>query len=126
MICVYDSLTGNVRRFVSRLEVESIRISPELKIIKPFFLITYTIGFGDIPKTTREFLTHNHPYLIGVAVSGNRNWGDKFAQAADTISKLYNVPIVHKFELSGTKKDVEIFLQEAQRIVESNSKLDQS
>lgn len=124
MLVVYDSLTGNVKRFVNKLGVDAIKITPNLIVTEPFILITYTIGFGEVPSSTHEFLTENKSFLIGVAVSGNRNWGERFAQAADTISIKYNVPIIHKFELGGTQKDVEIFLQEAQRIVESDSTMD--
>ncbi|NQD53699.1 class Ib ribonucleoside-diphosphate reductase assembly flavoprotein NrdI, partial [Bacillus altitudinis] len=58
-------------------------------------------------------------------VSGNKVWGDNFAKSADTISKQYQVPILHTFELSGTKRDVELFTQEVERIVtKSGSKVD--
>ncbi len=46
-------------------------------------------------------------------------------KSADTISKQYQVPILHTFELSGTKRDVELFTQEVERIVtKSGSKVD--
>lgn len=58
-------------------------------------------------------------------MSGNKVWGDNFAKSADTISKQYQVPILHTFELSGTKRDVELFTQEVERIVtKSGSKVD--
>ncbi|MGX5563988.1 class Ib ribonucleoside-diphosphate reductase assembly flavoprotein NrdI, partial [Bacillus thuringiensis] len=38
-----------------------------------------------------------------------RNWGDMFGASADKISTKYEVPIVSKFELSGTNNDVEYF-----------------
>ncbi len=47
--------------------------------------------------------------LKGVSASGNRNWGDMFSASADKISAKYEVPIVSKFELSGTNNDVEYF-----------------
>ena len=118
MLIVYDSLTGNVKRFINKLGVETIKITPNLLVNRPFILVTYTIGFGEIPKTTEDFLSENHPNIIGVAVSGNKNWGERFAKAADTISIKYNVPIVHKFELSGSPKDVDIFIKRATKLVE--------
>ena len=48
--------------------------------------------------------------------SGNRNWGERFAKSADLISERYQVPVVAKFELSGTKKDAEDFKQEVSRV----------
>lgn len=94
---------------------------------EPYILITYTTGFGQVPQTTLDFLTNNHHFLLAVASSGNRNWGNNFGKSADIISELYKVPIIHKFELSGTQKDVEIFLREASKIVNNSTgpKMDQ-
>lgn len=124
MLIAYDSKTGNVKRFVTKLELPCIQLKEDLMVNEKFILITYTIGFGEVPKNVMTFLEKNHQYLIGVASSGNRNWGNNFAVAADIIAAKYNVPIIHKFELSGTKKDVEIFLEEAKKIVAANSKMD--
>ncbi|MNH66476.1 putative NrdI-like protein [compost metagenome] len=119
LIVVYDSLTGNVQRFVSKLDLPSVKITSGLSVDEPFILVTYTIGFGEIPKTINEFLNsgyHAH-YLKGVAGSGNMVWGDKYCGAAVAISKIFNVPLIHKFELSGTQKDIEKFQQEVNKIV---------
>jgi protein involved in ribonucleotide reduction len=124
LLIVYDSKTGNVKRFVAKLGLPCIQLKEDLMVNEKFILITYTIGFGEVPKNVMTFLEKNHQYLIGVAASGNRNWGNNFAVAADIIAAKYNVPIIHKFELSGTKKDVEIFLEEAKKIVAANSKMD--
>lgn len=116
---MYDSFTGNVERFVKKLNVKAIKVTSNLTLSRPSILITYTTGFGEVPKSTIVFLDKNKNYIIGIAVSGNRNWGNNFARAADIISEKYNIPIIHKFELSGTPEDVQTFLQEAQRIVTS-------
>ena len=58
-----------------------------------------------MPQLVEDFLTKNNKYLRGVAASGNRNWGDMFAKSADVISDKYNVPVLMKFELSGTIND---------------------
>ncbi|TKI79065.1 MULTISPECIES: class Ib ribonucleoside-diphosphate reductase assembly flavoprotein NrdI, partial [Bacillus cereus group] len=52
----------------------------------------------------------------GVSASGNRNWGDMFGASADKISTKYEVPIVSKFELSGTNNDVEYFKERVREI----------
>jgi protein involved in ribonucleotide reduction len=77
-----------------------------------FVLITYTNGFGAVPQEVQEFLgKHNHN-LVGVSASGNKNWGkDLFAKSGDKISQQYNIPLLHKFELSGTDNDLMIFLE---------------
>jgi protein involved in ribonucleotide reduction len=117
MLIVYDSFTGNVNRFVRKLPYQSVQISDALIMRHPFILVTYTIGFGQVPKSTAEFLEKNHDYLLGVASSGNRNWADNFAKSADLISEKYNVPNLLKFELGGTESDVKKFVQEVERIV---------
>ncbi|MBD0380156.1 class Ib ribonucleoside-diphosphate reductase assembly flavoprotein NrdI [Paenibacillus sedimenti] len=111
MLIAYDSKTGNVRRFIAKLQMPAVQIEDAMKMDEPFVLVTYTTGFGQIPPKVASFLEENHPNLIGVAASGNRNWGDGFAKSADTISALYDVPVLTKFELSGTKHDVERFVQ---------------
>ncbi len=115
-LIVYDSMTGNVKRFVSKLGYRSIQIDQNLLIEEPFILITYTIGHGNIPQSTKEFLSRNSFFLFGVASSGNKNWGSFYARAAKLISLTYNVPILHTFELSGTLEDVLIFKKEAEEL----------
>ncbi|MFC5449490.1 class Ib ribonucleoside-diphosphate reductase assembly flavoprotein NrdI [Paenibacillus aestuarii] len=116
MLIAYDSKTGNVRRFIAKLKMPAIQIEEAMKMDEPFVLVTYTTGFGQIPPKVAEFLESNHPQMVGVAASGNRNWGDGFAKSADRISELYDVPVLSKFELSGTKSDVERFVQGVQAI----------
>lgn len=117
VLIVYDSKTGNVKRFVSKLDMKSVQITENLAIDQPFILITYTTGFGQVPQSTLDFLGRNGHFLQGVATSGNMNWGTRYGLAADHVARLYSVPILMKFELSGTKKDVEGFIQEVNHIV---------
>jgi protein involved in ribonucleotide reduction len=119
MLIVYDSLTGNVQRFAQKTGLESLRIAPDLIVSEDFILVTYTTGFGDIPQTTISFLKKNNRFLKGVAVSGNRNWGKTYGQAGILISKIYQVPLLATFELSGTQQDVLAFKEEVSKIVNS-------
>lgn len=105
----YASLTGNVRRFLAKCEIEAIPISDAKLAQEPFVLVTYTFGFGAVPKEVVAWLNANHRNLRGVLVSGNRNWGEYFGLAGDTIATTYNVPLLHKFELAGNDEDVRIF-----------------
>lgn len=116
-LIVYDSMTGNVKRFVSKTGCRAIQIQENLKVEEPYILVTYTIGFGQIPPTTKEFLNRNSLFLLGVSASGNRNWGLTFCKAAETISKDFRVPIIHTFELSGTDEDVRLFREGVERLV---------
>ncbi|GLI08536.1 MULTISPECIES: class Ib ribonucleoside-diphosphate reductase assembly flavoprotein NrdI [Paenibacillus] len=112
MLIAYDSRTGNVRRFIGKLNMPSVQIEENMQMDEPFVLVTYTTGFGQVPEKTAAFLERNHSRLLGVASSGNRNWGDGFAKSADRISSMYGVPVLSKFELAGTKRDVETFRSE--------------
>lgn len=111
LILAFDSKTGNVRRFIHKLNLDmpTVQIQEDLLLEEPFILITYTTGFGQVPEKVHSFLRQNHTLLRGVAASGNRNWGTSFAKSADTISTAYHVPLLAKFELSGTIRDLERF-----------------
>lgn len=109
MLIVYDSMTGNVDKFVKKLQMKYIKIHNELVVDEDFVLVTYTTGFGEIPKSVSDFLTKNHQHLRGVASSGNKNWKENFGLSADKIAKAYSVPIILKFELSGNQGDIIMF-----------------
>lgn len=115
MLVVYTSRTGNVERFIQKIDFPSVKIQQGLTVNQPFVLVLYTTGFGEAPKEALEFLKYNHQHLKGVAASGNRNW-PSFAAAADVISQMYDVPILHKFELAGFKKDVQIFTERVREL----------
>lgn len=104
----YLSRTGNVRYIVSKLKADSIEISEELSLEKPFLLITYTDGLGDIPPLVARFLESNAVNCKGVIVSGNSNFGHKlFGGAGDKIAEAYHIPIVRKIDLRGYQADYE-------------------
>ena len=105
----YDSMTGNVKRFIQKLNLPCEQIQDGMLTSEDYILITYTTGFGNVPEKVENFLQQNHGHLQAVAASGNRNWGDMFGASGDKIANQYHVPLLHKFELAGTEKDVEIF-----------------
>lgn len=105
----YASLTGNVRRFIAKTGLPAEEIKPGIIANERFVLVTYTIGLGEVPAVVADFLKENSEMLVGVAVSGNRNWGDFFGRAGDIIAKEYGVPLLLKFELAGTQDDVNKF-----------------
>ncbi|WP_418134569.1 class Ib ribonucleoside-diphosphate reductase assembly flavoprotein NrdI [Bacillus velezensis] len=111
MLIAYYSLTGNVRRFVAKTGLATVEIKPGLMIAEPFICVTGTYGFGQVASTVSDFLADNSDYLAAVAASGNRNWGDNFAKAADVIAEQYGVPVVGHFELAGTDADVRQFIE---------------
>lgn len=107
----YASMTGNVRRFIAKTGVEAVDIKDVQTPTEPFVLVTYTFGFGDIPAEVDAWLTLNYKLLRGVAVSGNRNWGDNYGLAGDKISHKYGVPLILKYEQAGTPEDIRIFTE---------------
>lgn len=104
----YASRTGNVRYIASKLKAESIEISEELMLNRPYILITYTDGLGDIPAKVVRFLEQNVTLCKGVVVSGNSNFGHTvFGGAGDKIAATYHIPLVRKVDLRGYQADYE-------------------
>ncbi|MCY8328944.1 class Ib ribonucleoside-diphosphate reductase assembly flavoprotein NrdI [Bacillus spizizenii] len=130
MIITYESKTGNVRRFVKalqhKLDIEAIEITDDTIINQEFIHITYTIGFGEVPERTLNFIKKNKNKIRGVAVSGNRVWGDNYGLAGGKLSAKFHTPLLLKFELSGTKQDLQKIIQEVQLIDKHNTKVDQA
>ncbi|MED0863753.1 class Ib ribonucleoside-diphosphate reductase assembly flavoprotein NrdI [Bacillus safensis] len=113
MIVYFYSLTGNIRRFIAKtgLGGQAREIKTGEVVEDPFVLVTPTYDFGQPPATVIEWLKDSGDLMVGVAASGNRNWGDGFGAAADVIAALYDVPVIAKFELAGTEEDVKQFME---------------
>ena len=117
MFVYYDSKTGNVQRFIDKIKKERpewsfVKISSDMEISENGHLVTFTTNFGEIPDTTEKFLENenNKKYIKSVSSSGNMNWGTLFGKAADNIEETYGIPVLMKFELSGTHIQVEYFI----------------
>ena len=117
MFVYYDSKTGNVQRFIDKIKKEKpewsfVKISGDMEILENGHLVTFTTNFGEIPDTTEKFLgnENNRKYIKSVSSSGNMNWGTLFGKAADKIEQTYGIPVLMKFELSGTHVQVEYFI----------------
>ena len=117
MFVYYDSKTGNVQRFIDKIKKEKpewsfVKISGDMEILENGHLVTFTTNFGEIPDTTEKFLENenNRKYIKSVSSSGNMNWGTLFGKAADNIEEKYGIPVLMKFELSGTHVQVEYFI----------------
>lgn len=110
MFIVVDSLTGLSMKFAERLGHPVYRIGvDEIPFDQgKYFLITRSFNFGEIPISTIEVLRKHYQNCIGVAVSGNRNWGTNYGAAGDKIEQIYKIPLVKKFEGSGFPMDVEV------------------
>ena len=110
MKIIYYSLTGNCQRFLKMCKIAEEDVidlwDVDYDVDFDYILVTPTIGFGQVPDDVEEFLENNHKHLVGVVGSGNKNWGERFARAADIISEKYSVPLIMKIELHGTTKDL--------------------
>jgi len=105
---IFDSLTGQTKRFATSLGFDAIHIKLyEGEPNDNLFLVTRSINFGQIPATTKAFLDQYKDKVVGVAVSGNKNWGENYGKAGDSIAAYYNIPLILKFEGSGFKPDRE-------------------
>jgi len=112
----FSSRSGNTARFVERLGLPALRIPVEDGSapcpVGPFVLISPTFadgeGRGAVPKQVVRFLNHasNREQLRGVIAGGNRNFGETFALAGDVIAQKCKVPVLYRFELSGTETDI--------------------
>jgi protein involved in ribonucleotide reduction len=113
----FSSASGNTHRLISRLGLPARRIpvrasEPMLAVREPFVLVVPTYadgeGRGAVHKQVIRFLNEpeNRALLRGVIASGNRNFGRYFAHAGDVISAKCAVPVLYRFELSGTETDV--------------------
>lgn len=123
MLIIYYSLTGNVRRFIQKIDHTNVLSLEQAEgITEPYIIVTGTIGFGEIPDPVKQFLDRHRTNLIAVAASGNRNWGQNFARAGDLISSTYHVPLLMKFELHGNEKDVKEFNIKVEEISENRKK----
>ena len=63
-----------------------------------------------MPRQVKGFLKNpeNASKLRGVIGTGNRNFYEDFAKAADVVSDRFNVPVLYRLELNGTEDDVNI------------------
>lgn len=106
MLVVYDSLTGQGARFANRLGARTVSILDYEGESDEVFLVTRNYDFGQITVDTEEFLEDYAGKVIGLAVSGNRNWGTNYGAAGDKIAEQYGIELVSKFEGSGFSQDI--------------------
>lgn len=118
LIVYFSSATENTKMFVEKLSFPSLRIplrptEAPLSVDKPYILFvpTYGAGSGDaaIPPQVKKFLnaSEHRRLCVGIVGSGNLNFGEKYAAAADVLSQKLQVPVLARFELRGTQTDLE-------------------
>ncbi|WMB28810.1 class Ib ribonucleoside-diphosphate reductase assembly flavoprotein NrdI [Streptococcus didelphis] len=116
-VVYFSSKSNNTHRFVEKLACSSQRIPMDgtsIKAKEAYILIvpTYAGGGGKrqgaVPKQVIQFLNDpdNRKFCCGVIGTGNTNFGDTYALAGPIIAEKLGVPMLHQFELLGTKEDV--------------------
>jgi protein involved in ribonucleotide reduction len=121
VIVYFSNYSGFTDKFVMKLGLEAVRIplktveAATFEVDTEFVLVTPTYGANGrdfVPKQVIKFLnnTKNRELLRGVIGSGNRNFLDDYAKAADVVSAKCHVPLLYRFELDGTPDDVDNIL----------------
>lgn len=115
----FSSVSENTRRFVERLNRPAVRIPLRprreglIRVARPFVLVLPTYGGGEpvgaVPRQVAAFLNDaaNRALLRGVITAGNTNFGDHYCLAGRVVAAKCDVPELYRFELLGTRRDVE-------------------
>ena len=115
----FSSVSENTRRFVDRLDRPAVRVPLRprveglIRVARPFVLVVPTYGggarSGAVPKQVISFLNDpaNRALIRGVITAGNTNFGEHYCLAGPVISAKCRVPELYRFELLGTRRDVE-------------------
>lgn len=111
MKVVYLSITGNTRRFVDKLDMDSLELNPAnpfVSIDEPYIIIAPTYEI-EATESINDFIEYqnNQSFLKGIVGAGNLNFGELFVFTAKDLVKEYNSELLYSFEFSGTDKDVE-------------------
>jgi protein involved in ribonucleotide reduction len=119
LIVYFSSVTDNTHRFVEKVGQPAVRIplrrgDDPLVVDEPYVLVLPTYGGGNgrgaVPKQVIHFLNdpHNRSLIRGVIAAGNTNFGTAYCLAGDIVASKCKVPVMYKFELMGTPRDVSV------------------
>lgn len=124
-IVYFSSRSGNTHRFVEKLGVAGLRLPADASALPaatgPYVLVVPTYGGGTlkgaVPKPVIRFLNDpsNRDLIRGVIAAGNTNFGTAFAIAGDIVAQKCAVPLLYRFELLGTREDVDNVRQGLER-----------
>jgi protein involved in ribonucleotide reduction len=117
-VVYFSSVSENTKRFVDKLGVKTVRIplrteeAAEFIHDKDSVLVLPTYGGGNeggtVPKQVIKFLNNpeNRKHIKAVIAGGNTNFGDHFCRAGDVVAQKLGVPVLYRFEITGTPEDV--------------------
>ena len=107
LIIYWSSNSGGTRRVAEALNTNTVELA-DYDGTSPYVLACPTYDQprgGFTPKPVQAFLEEYAHLMVGVLGLGNRNFGEKYCQAAHDISKQHNVPTVHRIDIMGTVDD---------------------
>jgi protein involved in ribonucleotide reduction len=117
-VVYFSSVSENTKRFVDKLGAPSVRIPLKTEEAAAFVhdrdsvLVVPTYGGGNdgstVPKQVIKFLNNpeNRRHIKAVIAGGNTNFGAHFCRAGEIIAQKLGVPVLYRFEVTGTPEDV--------------------
>ena len=110
LIVYWSSNSGGTRRVAESLNTDTVELA-DYDGTSPYVLMTPTYDQprgGFTPKPVQTFLDKHAHLMVGVLGLGNRNFGEKYCQAAHDISKQFNVPVLWRIEIMGSQEDLTV------------------
>ena len=110
LIVYWSSNSGGTRRVAEALDADTVELAG-YDGISPYVLMCPTYDQprgGFTPKPVQQFLEEHAASMVGVLGLGNRNFGEKYCQAAYDISKQFNVPVLWRIEIMGSQEDLTV------------------
>lgn len=129
----FSSVSENTKRFVDKLGLASVRIplstdeAAEFVHDRDSVLVTPTYGGGNeggaVPKQVIKFLNNpdNRKHVKAVIAGGNTNFGTHFCLAGEIIANKLGVPLIYRFEITGTPEDVIEAKERVEQLWQTNS-----
>lgn len=124
MIVYFSSTSGFTHTFIEKLgqpalriplltsDVDNFTIDEDCVLISPTYATMKRDGIprGFVPRQVVRFLGNeqNRCKVRGVIGTGNLQFGEDYARSGDSISAKLEIPMLYRFELSGTDNDVRI------------------
>lgn len=113
------TMTGNVRRFIDKLNLDeevTVEIAdniPPVNLNGEKYLLVVPTYDEFMTEAIDEFIDENgKENCVGVMGSGNLNFGeDLFIFTAHDLTKNYGIPVLLGFEYSGMQPDIDTALE---------------
>ena len=129
----FSSVSENTKRFVEKVDPLAIRIPIKTEEAATFthnrdsVLVVPTYGGGNdnstVPKQVIKFLNNpeNRKHIKAVIAGGNTNFGAHICKAGDLVAQKLGVPVLYKFEITGTPEDVVEVKERLAKLWQTNS-----